>query len=29
LAGELIAVNQAAEWSIDELVDTGATAGIH
>lgn len=29
LAGKLIGLNQAAALSIDELVDTGATAGSH
>ena len=27
--GELVAINQPAGWRIDELTDTGATAGTH
>jgi hypothetical protein len=27
--GELMTINQVAGWRIDELIDTGATAGTH
>ena len=27
--GELIPISQPSEWRLDELTDTGATAGIH
>jgi hypothetical protein len=29
VAGELLALSQASNWRVDQLMDTGATAGAH